>query len=90
VVWQGVIPSRPDDFAAFAVAWGGISDDLQNFQSSTAVPVQTEETVLEWTYRYYVTNFFYIQPDLQYIIRPGATGQIDDALVLGAQISVSF
>lgn len=90
LVWQGVIPGRPDDFAAFAVGWGGISDNLQNFQSSTGQPVQTEETVLEWTYRYYISNFFYIQPDLQYIIRPGATGQIDDALVLGAQISVTF
>ena len=32
----------------------------------------------------------FFQPDLQYIIRPGATGKIDDALVLGCQIGVNF
>jgi porin len=31
-----------------------------------------------------------VQPDLQYIIRPGGTGNIPDAFVLGAQIGVSF
>jgi carbohydrate-selective porin OprB len=34
----------------------------------------------------------FFQPDLQYIIRPGAAGKIDDALVpvLGCQIGVNF
>jgi porin len=30
------------------------------------------------------------QPDLQYIIRPGGTGQIPNALVLGAEVGVNF
>lgn len=31
-----------------------------------------------------------IQPDLQYIIRPGGTGNIDNALVVGAKVTVQF
>jgi porin len=32
----------------------------------------------------------YFQPDLQYVFRPGGTGRIPDALVLGAQVAVNF
>jgi carbohydrate-selective porin OprB len=32
----------------------------------------------------------YFQPDLQYVFRPGGTGQTSDALVLGAQVAVNF
>lgn len=31
-----------------------------------------------------------LQPDVQYLIRPGGTGRIPDALVLGVQFSVNF
>ncbi len=31
-----------------------------------------------------------IQPDLQYIIRPGGTGDIDTALVVGAKVTVQY
>jgi carbohydrate-selective porin OprB len=32
----------------------------------------------------------FFQPDLQYVIRPSGTGEIDHALVLGCQIGVNF
>ena len=32
----------------------------------------------------------FFQPDLQEVIRPSGTGEIDDALVLGCQIGVNF
>ncbi len=32
----------------------------------------------------------FFQPDLQYVIRPGGTGKIDDALVAGCQIGINF
>jgi carbohydrate-selective porin OprB len=35
-------------------------------------------------------NFAYIQPDIQFVSRPGGTGTIDDAVVIGAQMGVSF
>jgi porin len=36
------------------------------------------------------TKFAYIQPDIQFLSRPGGTGAIDDAVVIGAQMGVSF
>jgi len=32
----------------------------------------------------------YIQPDIQYVIRPGGSGDIPDATVLGVQFGASF
>ena len=46
--------------------------------------------VLEWGYRINFTKFAYVQPDLQWVINPGGTGRIPNALVLGAQMSVVF
>jgi len=90
IVWQGILPSRPDDFAAAGVAWGRISNDLRANQQLNGNPVQEYEVVLEANYRYQVTPFLYVQPDIQYVINPGAANQFPDALVLGAQMGVIF
>jgi porin len=37
-----------------------------------------------------VTPWLQLQPDIQYIIKPGGTGKIQDALVLGFQLALSF
>ncbi|HWH71631.1 MAG TPA: carbohydrate porin, partial [Candidatus Sulfotelmatobacter sp.] len=88
--YQGLIPGRKDDIAAFGVVYGAFSDRLQESQALTGMGVQNHETVLEWTYRIKFKPWFYIQPDFQYILRPGGTGQLPDALVLGAQLALSF
>ena len=54
------------------------------------VPGQTYEMVLEWNYGFEVTRWFTFQPDIQWVVRPGATGQIPNALVLGAQAVIDF
>ena len=41
-------------------------------------------------YRIQLNRLFYVQPDVQYIIQPGGTGSIPNALVLGMQIGVTF
>jgi len=72
------------------------SNDLENFQRQARqldpnVGVQSHETVLGLTYRLaLLKSALYVQPDLQYIFRPGGNGRISDALVLGAQVAVNF
>lgn len=52
---------------------------------------QDYETVIELTYRFDLRNgALFIQPDLQYIIQPGGTSHIENALVLGTQIGINF
>ena len=95
-VTRGLFPSRPADIVALGVVYGHFSNDLQNLQRQAQlldpnVGVQSHETVVELTYRLaLLKSALYIQPDLQYVFRPGGTGRISDALVLGAQVAVNF
>jgi porin len=96
LVTRGIFPLRPVDIIGLGVVYGHFSNDLQNFQRRTqqldaSVGVQSHETVLEFTYRLaLLKSALYFQPDLQYVFRPGGTGGIPDALVLGAQVAVNF
>ena len=95
LVYRGPFVSRPHDRAAFGVVYGEFSNELARSQralrrAGSAVGIQTYELVLEWTYRFQVTGWLRMQPNLQYIIKPGATGLIPNALVMGFQMSVNF
>ncbi len=96
VVARGIFASRPADVAAIGVVYGYFSNDLQDSQQrqqllNPALGVQTYEMALEFTYKFnFLERAVYFQPDLQYIIRPGGTGQISNALVLGFQAGVNF
>jgi len=95
LVYRGPFASRPHDRAAFGVVFGEFSNELARSQRASrragnAVGIQTYELVLEWTYRFQVTGWLRMQPNLQYIIKPGATGLIPNALVVGFQMSVNF
>jgi len=93
---RGICASRPTDTAGFGIAYGDFSADLrdaeqQEQQLDPAIGVRNHETALEWTYRIYLRNSAaFVQPDLQYIIEPGGTGKIEDALVVGCQIGINF
>jgi len=46
--------------------------------------------VLEWTYVIQLARSLTAQPDVQYTIEPGGTGNIPNALVMGFQLAVTF
>jgi porin len=92
---RGMFDARPRDAVSFAVASGYFSDDLRRAQQKGLVPGppggQDSETVIELTYRFDILEgALFIQPDIQYIIQPGGTSHIQDALVLGTQIGINF
>jgi porin len=91
VLVRGLFQSRPTDVGGFGVVFGYFSNDLQDSQRRVGQPVQRFETALEFTYRLrFLGNALFVQPDLQYIIRPGATGRTSNAVVLGAQTGINF
>jgi porin len=96
IVSRGFFPSRPTDMAGFGVVYGHFSSELQNAQEreqlfNPTVGVQDHEMVLEWAYRFDLCkSSVFFQPDIQYVIRPGGTGKINDALVIGCQIGINF
>jgi porin len=96
VLARGIFPERPRDVAGFGIIYGHFSDDLRDAQRLAQTldlgsGVQQEETVLEWNYTFrFRDGAFFIEPVVQYIIRPGGTGNIPNALVVGGQVGINF
>jgi porin len=90
LVYTGMIPFRPQDLTIFGVIYGNFSSNYAQANQATAGGYATYELVYELGYRINMTKFAYIQPDAQWIINPAGTGTIQNALVLGAQIGVTF
>jgi porin len=93
---RGLSPQRPRDVLAFAIVFGEFSSatrfgERQARQIDPTVGIQDHEIALDWTYIFRFRNgAYFFQPDLQYILRPGGTGQIPDAFVVGTQVGVNF
>lgn len=89
-IYKGLIPSREKDLTILGVIYGNFSNRYADTIEATGAGRPEHETVIEVGYRIQLTKFAYIQPDLQWIINPGGTGNIPDALVIGAQIGITF
>jgi porin len=93
---RGIFVSRPADVAGFGAVFGEFSSDLRDDEQreqllDPTVGVHSHESVLEGTYRFSMRKgAIFFQPDLQYVIRPGGTGQLANAVVLGCQLGVNF
>jgi porin len=87
VVYKGPFESRPKDAAAIGFAYGHYSTDLGVSQRRLGLPVQKGETILELNYWFQLNRWFYVMPDLQYIIHPKGLNT-PNALVIGAQIGL--
>ena len=88
--------SRPADSFGVQFTYGHQSRQLEHLQEIVAaesaaagrptVYPQTNEYVLEAQYDAHVFNGVDLQPDVQYVIRPNATSQYDNALVLSLRM----
>lgn len=90
VIYKGLFPERSNDRLIFGATYGRLSDAYADRQQASGQGRPTYEMPLELGYRVQLTRFAYIQPDIQYVIRPGGSGDIPDATVLGVQFGVSF
>jgi porin len=79
--YVGLVPGRDIDTAGLGLSHAHISGDL---------PGRTAETVIELAYDYVMSDDFTIQPSVQWVGDPGATGELDEALVLGLRVYLSF
>ena len=69
----------------------GTSRGIEASANLAILEKQPQSSVLEWNYTFRFKNSaFFFEPDMQYIIRPGGTGNIPNALVVGAQVGINF
>lgn len=90
LAYKGLIPTRDDDYSVFGVVYGKFSRDFARAQNALGLGYPDYEVVLEWGHRVQLTKFAYVQPNIQWVLNPGGTGNIPNALVLGAQMGVTF
>ena len=89
-VYKGLVPTRDQDYTILGLVYGKFSSNYARTVEAAGNGYPQYELVLEWGYRVNITKFAYVQPDLQWVINPGGTGRIPNALVLGAQMSLTF
>lgn len=84
--WKGLIKSRADDHLLFFATVGGFSNEWEAIQNNEL----STEIVLELGYRFQITNYFVLQPAVQYDINPGGLSPIDNAVIPGVWIEANF
>jgi porin len=93
------LADRPHDVVTIGLAYGNISADAARADrvAGPPTPVRDHEAVIELSYKAAVLPGWTLQPDLQYIIHPGANVEspvrpepIPNALVLGLRTTLVF
>lgn len=106
VVYHDPIFGRPDDTLAIGFGYAHVSGSITETDRDVNIfddasggpgnqPVRTSETFVEATYQYQLRPWCQLQPDVQYMIRPGAgvvdldTGaRVRNELVLGLRTNI--
>ncbi|MEJ2700550.1 MAG: carbohydrate porin, partial [Desulfuromonadales bacterium] len=89
--YTGLIPGRDHDVAGLAVASARNGEHYRRFMKAEEMtPTEHAETAIEATYVAEVLPWLEVQPDVQYIIHPGTDPTLDNALVAGVRLEVSF
>jgi porin len=99
LIYEGLVDSRPLDALCFGFVYGKYSPELRNLElynkrhslvSSFGHQRQTSEINLELNYWFSFDDVLLITPVAQYIINPKGYGTIQNAFVIGAQITLRF
>lgn len=90
LLYQGLFGPRPRDITGLAVTTGWYSDRLNKARQEQGQADKDYEAVVELNHKFVLTRGISVTPDLQYLIRPAGTGDIDNALLLGAKLSIQF
>ncbi len=102
VVFHSPFLNRPADTFGIGAGFAQVSSQLaqqeidNNLYNGTNNPIQSAEKFIELTYQYQLKPWIQIQPDLQYVINPGAGvaneagRQLKNELVIGVRTNISF
>lgn len=85
--YKGPIPKRDNDLVGIAVGTGNFASRLNNLTYADGGKIGNE-TVLEGFYRLFITKWFYLQPDVQFIMNPG--GQYQSSVAIGIRSVITF
>jgi porin len=84
----GLLPGRPADVLGLGVIYARISREFAAAQPDR--PLWGQETLFEATYKITLTPWWSLQPDFQYVVHPGGSTAMANAIVLGVRIDLLF
>lgn len=82
-----LVDSQPNDILGLAVNRVHVND---HFADSRPVYDASAEYNIELNYSYNATKWLMLRPNLQYVINPGSSNKVDNALVVGLTTRVIF
>jgi len=86
LVYKGLIRNRNEDKLFLGILSSSINNDIPEGSSYD----QKARTIIELNYALRLGDHFTLQPDLQYIINPGATSAMKDAFLGVFRFSINF
>jgi porin len=86
LTYTGVLAD--DDQVGFAVARAKNSDDYRRAQALGGLATDAAETNLELTWRFGLSEWLTLQPDLQYIRNPETDPGLEDAFAIGVRFEI--
>jgi porin len=89
-IYKGLFPGRDEDREIFGIIYGRFSRQYAHSVEAAGNGNPEYEMVLEASHRFQFTKFAWLQPDIQYVIRPSGTGHIPNAVVIGAEWGITF
>jgi len=91
LVYTGLIPHRDEDRTMFSIAYGSYSYyNIESLQSSGGTNQPNYTIFLEGGYRIQINDWAFLQPFIQYEIRPAGTGAVANATILGFYTGLTF
>ena len=106
LTFKGLLPGRELDVLGVAASYGRIGNAVHRLDRDTVLftgierPIRDYEAVLEVTYQARVAPWWILQPDLQFVLRPGGhtaapvpappEQPIPNAVVVGLRSSITF
>ena len=83
LAYAGIVPGRDKDFLMAAIAYGA-------YQQLGGPDPRTYTAVLEGGYRFQVNGWSFLQPFVQYLVRPAGTNDVRNATILGFTAGLVF
>jgi porin len=89
-VYTGALPGRPRDQLGLALAYARTGEPYRESGELAGTPFTRGELNVELAYRVEIADGFYLQPDVQYVIDPGADAAAGNAWVLGLRFRTEW
>ena len=96
LTWTGPFAGRGEDRVGLGLIYGRVSDAVRRSEradrdlNGSAVTVSDYEAAVELTWEAVLNKWWTIQPDVQWIIHPGGSTAVDNALVVGVRTTIVF